>query len=213
MDTQIVKIVKKLVSWQVGLQPGWLAEGLVNLVKMPSSTALNLLRIQWIETKVGKKFFGLLFDLLIKYIWYQPTDPFTTLELQYPSYDAPEPLKTYRSPDLEDLKLRKGLSGIVTRPEAIQSMQSFLSWWINSSRNINVICPDVKARISRYWSVIAWHCTISFHSHICFFSKCPTNPFTILELWNPSHDVPELHKIGRPTDFETLKLGKSSSGD
>ena len=34
----------------------------------------------------------------------------------------------------------------------------------------------------------------------------PTNPFTILELQNPSHDIPELHKIRRSPDREALKL-------
>ena len=42
--------------------------------------------------------------------------------------------------------------------------------------------------------------------------KYPTSPFTILKLENPSHDVPELHKIRRSTDLEPLKLGKCSSG-
>ena len=40
--------------------------------------------------------------------------------------------------------------------------------------------------------------------------NCPTSPFTILELLNPLHDVPELHKIRRY--FVALKLGKGSSG-
>ena len=39
----------------------------------------------------------------------------------------------------------------------------------------------------------------------------PTSPFTI-ELKNPSHDVPKLHKIRRSTDIKALKLGKGSSG-
>ena len=39
----------------------------------------------------------------------------------------------------------------------------------------------------------------------------PTDPFTILELPNPSHDVSELHKIRRSTDFEALESGKGSS--
>ena len=34
----------------------------------------------------------------------------------------------------------------------------------------------------------------------------PTNPFTILELQNPSHDVPELHKVPRSPDVEARKL-------
>ena len=41
----------------------------------------------------------------------------------------------------------------------------------------------------------------------------PTNPFfTILELQNPSNDVPELHKIRWSPDLEALKLWKVSSG-
>ena len=40
----------------------------------------------------------------------------------------------------------------------------------------------------------------------------PTNPFTILELQNPSHDIPELHKIRWSPDLEALKLWKGSSG-
>ena len=42
--------------------------------------------------------------------------------------------------------------------------------------------------------------------------KSPTSPFTILELQNPSDDVPELHKISRSPDLEALKLWKCSSG-
>ena len=34
----------------------------------------------------------------------------------------------------------------------------------------------------------------------------PTDPFTIFELQNPSHKVPELHEIRRSPDFEALKL-------
>ena len=40
----------------------------------------------------------------------------------------------------------------------------------------------------------------------------PTNPFTILELLHPSHDVSELHKIRRSPDLEALQLWKSTSG-
>ena len=43
-------------------------------------------------------------------------------------------------------------------------------------------------------------------------SSNPTSPFTIVELLNPSHYVPELHKIRRSPDREALKLGKGSSG-
>ena len=43
-------------------------------------------------------------------------------------------------------------------------------------------------------------------------SNNPTNPFTILELWNPSHDAPELHKYFRSPDLKALKLWKGSSG-
>ena len=39
-----------------------------------------------------------------------------------------------------------------------------------------------------------------------------TSPFAILEIYNPSHDVPEVHKIRRSTDFKALKLLKRSSG-
>ena len=39
----------------------------------------------------------------------------------------------------------------------------------------------------------------------------PTRPFTISELKNPSHDVPQLHKIRRSPDREALKLWKGSS--
>ena len=41
----------------------------------------------------------------------------------------------------------------------------------------------------------------------------PTSPFTILELQNPLHDVPNLHKTRRSADFEDLKLWKVSSGN
>ena len=40
----------------------------------------------------------------------------------------------------------------------------------------------------------------------------PTNPFTILELLNPSSGVPELYKIRRSTDLKAFTLGKGSSG-
>ena len=45
--------------------------------------------------------------------------------------------------------------------------------------------------------------------------KQPTNPFVILELQNPSHDIPEVHTIHRSPDLEALKLrkGSSSSGE
>ena len=43
-------------------------------------------------------------------------------------------------------------------------------------------------------------------------SPFPTNPFTILELSNPSHDVPELQTTRRSTDFGALELVKCSSG-
>ena len=44
------------------------------------------------------------------------------------------------------------------------------------------------------------------------WTGCPTNPFTILELHNLSHDVPEQNKIRRSPDLEALKLWKGSSG-
>ena len=37
-------------------------------------------------------------------------------------------------------------------------------------------------------------------------------PFTILELSNPSHAVPELHEIRRSTDYNALEFGKVSWG-
>ena len=40
----------------------------------------------------------------------------------------------------------------------------------------------------------------------------PTDPFTTLELQNPSHDAPNLFGIRRSPDFEALKLGKGRSG-
>ena len=40
----------------------------------------------------------------------------------------------------------------------------------------------------------------------------PTSPFTNLELYNPSHDVPELHRICPSTDFEAILSGKGSLG-
>ena len=45
-----------------------------------------------------------------------------------------------------------------------------------------------------------------------YFTVYPTSPFPILELWNPSYNDSELHKIYRSTDFEALKLWKGSSG-
>ena len=41
----------------------------------------------------------------------------------------------------------------------------------------------------------------------------PTDPFTILMLQNPSHDVPELHKFHQSLDLEALKLGKCRQGN
>ena len=43
-------------------------------------------------------------------------------------------------------------------------------------------------------------------------NQFPTDPFTILELQNPSHDVPELRKSRRSPDLEALKLRKGWSG-
>ena len=34
----------------------------------------------------------------------------------------------------------------------------------------------------------------------------PTDPFAILKLQDPSHDVPELHKTSRSPECEALKL-------
>ena len=42
--------------------------------------------------------------------------------------------------------------------------------------------------------------------------RLPTRLFTILELYNPSHEVPEVNKVRRSTDLEALVLGKGSSG-
>ena len=36
--------------------------------------------------------------------------------------------------------------------------------------------------------------------------SCPNDPFTILELQNPSHDIRELHKFRRSPDFEAQNL-------
>ena len=41
---------------------------------------------------------------------------------------------------------------------------------------------------------------------LCINQHLPTNPFKILELQNPSYEVPELRKIPRPSDLEALKL-------
>ena len=40
----------------------------------------------------------------------------------------------------------------------------------------------------------------------------PTNPFTILKLQHPSHDIAELQKVRLSPDPEALKLWKGSSG-
>ena len=40
----------------------------------------------------------------------------------------------------------------------------------------------------------------------------PTDPFTTLELYNPSRDVSEPHKTSRSRNIEALKLGKGRSG-
>ena len=40
----------------------------------------------------------------------------------------------------------------------------------------------------------------------------PASSSAILELLNPSHDVPDLHEIRRYPDFEALRLGEGSSG-
>ena len=42
--------------------------------------------------------------------------------------------------------------------------------------------------------------------------RCPTNPSTIFELQNSSHEVLELHKTRRSLDLRALKLWKDSSG-
>ena len=76
-----------------------------------------------------------------------------------------------------------------------------------------------------YSFVFEWHEGIFFptnlsyyyyvaSSQVCVSSRGlnPTNPFTILELQNPSPDVSELHKIRRSPDREALKLWKVSSG-
>ena len=40
----------------------------------------------------------------------------------------------------------------------------------------------------------------------------PTIPFTTVELYNPSHDVPEVHKTLRSLDVQALKLSKGRPG-
>ena len=56
-----------------------------------------------------------------------------------------------------------------------------------------------------------------FSSYSFYFTCCPlacarfglcgpTDPFTVLELQNPSQDVPELHKIIRSPECKALKL-------
>ena len=44
------------------------------------------------------------------------------------------------------------------------------------------------------------------------FGPRPTDPFTILELQNPSYDAPELHEIRWSPDCKTLKLWKGRAG-
>ena len=48
--------------------------------------------------------------------------------------------------------------------------------------------------------------------HVTRIVRCPTDPFTTLELQNPSHHIPELNKIRQSLDFEALKLWKGLSG-
>ena len=48
--------------------------------------------------------------------------------------------------------------------------------------------------------------------HFIRTNNNPTNPFTVLELQNPSNDGSELHKIWRSPDLQALKLWKGSSG-
>ena len=45
-----------------------------------------------------------------------------------------------------------------------------------------------------------------------FLKRTPTNLFTVFELQNQSHDVPELHKIRKSPNHEALKMLQSSSG-
>ena len=49
---------------------------------------------------------------------------------------------------------------------------------------------------------------LCYHSIHCLSVVYQTSPFTVL---NPWHDVSELHKIRRCTDFEVLKIRKGLS--
>ena len=62
------------------------------------------------------------------------------------------------------------------------------------------------ASVRSIYNVFMVACTINV-------TRYPTSPFTILELWNTSHDVPELLKIRRSADIKALKLEKGSSGN
>ena len=55
-------------------------------------------------------------------------------------------------------------------------------------------------------------CISTHRTYVHSACNKPTVRFTILELSNRSHDVPELHKIRRSADFEALVLWKGSSG-
>ena len=56
---------------------------------------------------------------------------------------------------------------------------------------------------------ILWHVFLpAFGCWIESSYTRPTDPFTILELQNPSYGVPELHKMIQSPDREALKLSK-----
>ena len=72
----------------------------------------------------------------------------------------------------------------------------------------DLVCISLKS-MERRTVVCCAKCQLSFysgHSLMKKYIKPPTNPFTILEHQNPSHDVPELHKIRRSPDLKALKV-------
>ena len=82
------------------------------------------------------------------------------------------------------------------------------------------ICMGGSQQSVMLWpSRLAWSqmfriniCLQPLDSWIWKETRHPTNPFTILELQNQSHDVPELHNIRQSPDLEALKLWKCTSG-
>ena len=71
--------------------------------------------------------------------------------------------------------------------------------------------PDSEARcwLDDEEDVLIVSCPSAASPPVCLF---PTDPFTNLELLNPWHDVPELHKIYRYPNIEALKMWKGRSG-